>query len=213
MHERETGMSAEIDAIERVGGRLCLDFVNTRSSHYASDAREYLHDYTDLLRWLRGCADGLSAAQAGPLAAQALAHPRLAAAAFAQARVLRDLLYRVFTNVARGTGPARGDVERLDGEVRHALAQRRLVPGANWHWSWIDPDALALPLWQALASSAQLLADDDLTRLKQCPAPDGCGWLFYDTSKNQTRRWCSMRMCGNGAKARRFQQRLRDAAP
>jgi predicted RNA-binding Zn ribbon-like protein len=38
--------------------------------------------------------------------------------------------------------------------------------------------------------------------VRVCAAED-CGWLFLDTSKNHTRRWCSMKSCGNRAKARR----------
>ncbi|GAA0717573.1 CGNR zinc finger domain-containing protein [Dokdonella soli] len=205
-------MNVDIDAIERVGGRLCLDFVNTRASHFASDAQDYLHDYIDLVRWMRGCEGGLGADQARRLTAAARAHPRRAAAVFAQARDLRDLLYRVLNAAARGDAPTLTDVDILDRELAQALAQRRLVPGPSWRWSWADSDALALPLWQALESAGELLVSDDLARLKQCPAPDGCGWLFYDVSKNSTRRWCSMRMCGNGAKARRFQSRQRDRA-
>jgi predicted RNA-binding Zn ribbon-like protein len=34
-----------------------------------------------------------------------------------------------------------------------------------------------------------------------------CRWLFLDTSKNHTRRWCNMRVCGNRMKARRFHAR------
>jgi predicted RNA-binding Zn ribbon-like protein len=44
---------------------------------------------------------------------------------------------------------------------------------------------------------------DDPARVRMCEAPDGCGWLFYDETRNGTRRWCSMKDCGNRAKARR----------
>jgi len=76
---------------------------------------------------------------------------------------------------------------------------------------WGDRRLLRFVGQIVLASGVDLLLGDDPSRLKQCPAPDGCGWLFYDASKNATRRWCSMRMCGNGAKARRFQRRQRGA--
>jgi predicted RNA-binding Zn ribbon-like protein len=85
------------------------------------------------------------------------------------------------------------------------------MPGEHWRWTWRDDAALEHPLRIVLASSVDLLVEDDPARLRQCPAPDGCGWLFHDTSRNATRRWCSMRMCGNGAKSRRFQRRLREA--
>jgi len=199
----------DVDTFERVGGRLCLDFVNTRGSHFDPEAREYLGDYADLVAWLRACEGGLEPRQAAALTALARAHPRRAAAAFARALALRDLLYRVLAAAADGGKPARADLDALNAAIAQACAQRRLAPGAHWRWAWIDEESLELPLWSVLISAADLLVGDDLDRLKQCPAPDGCGWLFYDTSKNRTRRWCSMRMCGNGAKARRFQRRLR----
>ncbi|MFF0739600.1 CGNR zinc finger domain-containing protein [Streptomyces sp. NPDC004111] len=43
----------------------------------------------------------------------------------------------------------------------------------------------------------------DIARLKRC-AEHGCAWVFWDTSKNRSRRWCSMRVCGNRTKARRY---------
>jgi predicted RNA-binding Zn ribbon-like protein len=41
-----------------------------------------------------------------------------------------------------------------------------------------------------------------------CPG-EGCGWLFFDASKNRSRRWCAMEDCGNRAKARRHYRRSR----
>ena len=43
-------------------------------------------------------------------------------------------------------------------------------------------------------------------RLKRC-ADDACGWVFWDVSRNHSRRWCTMRVCGNRAKARRYTAR------
>jgi len=205
-------MTNDLASIERVGGRLCLDFINTRTSHYAEDAREYVDDYAGLVAWLRGCEHGLEAHEATKLMAAARAHPRRAASMFADAIALRGVLYRLLEATSQDQTPARADLDAFNREATEALSKRRLTPAGGWHWQWNDDSALELPLWKVLASAVDLLLDDDPARLKQCPAPDGCGWLFYDTSKNQTRRWCSMRMCGNGAKARRFQRRLREGA-
>lgn len=46
-------------------------------------------------------------------------------------------------------------------------------------------------------------------RLKICPADD-CRWAFYDASRNRSRRWCSMEVCGNRNKVRAFRDRARD---
>ena len=59
--------------------------------------------------------------------------------------------------------------------------------------------------------AAGLLTDAELQRVRQC-AGDPCGWLFYDTSRNRRRRWCTMEGCGNRAKARRYYQRRRGTA-
>jgi predicted RNA-binding Zn ribbon-like protein len=42
--------------------------------------------------------------------------------------------------------------------------------------------------------------------VKECDGHD-CGWLFLDTSKAGRRRWCSMDVCGNRAKAQRYRRR------
>ena len=45
-------------------------------------------------------------------------------------------------------------------------------------------------------------------RLKVCPADD-CRWAFYDRSRNRSRNWCSMEVCGNRAKTRAYRERGR----
>src|SRR5690348_3292605 len=121
-------MKSSLADFERVGGRLCLDFVNTRGSHFDADAREYIADYADLVTWLRLCDGGLDARQATRLLAAARAHPRRAGEVFAKSRELRALLYRIVASRAAGRTPARADVETFDREARAALAERTLVP-------------------------------------------------------------------------------------
>lgn len=59
-----------------------------------------------------------------------------------------------------------------------------------------------------LAAAARLAATGEWSRLKICPAED-CGWAFHDGSRNRSRTWCSMRICGNRAKARNWRLRNR----
>ncbi|HEY1776943.1 MAG TPA: CGNR zinc finger domain-containing protein [Solirubrobacteraceae bacterium] len=51
-------------------------------------------------------------------------------------------------------------------------------------------------------------SDGSWGRLKVC-ADHGCRWAFYDNSKNRSRSWCNMAVCGNRAKAREFRRRRR----
>ena len=52
------------------------------------------------------------------------------------------------------------------------------------------------------------MSDGSFQRLKACPAHD-CLWAFYDYSKNRSKQWCTMEVCGNRAKARSYRERLR----
>jgi predicted RNA-binding Zn ribbon-like protein len=52
------------------------------------------------------------------------------------------------------------------------------------------------------------MADGTWPRVKACPGPH-CGWLFYDGSRNRSRQWCSMAICGNRVKSATFRERRR----
>jgi len=68
-------------------------------------------------------------------------------------------------------------------------------------------------LWPILRSGADLLASEDRERVGQCADDRGCGWLFFDASRNRSRRWCNMEDCGNRAKAKRHYARERVQTP
>lgn len=53
-----------------------------------------------------------------------------------------------------------------------------------------------------LAAAARLAVLDQWRRVKICPADD-CRWAFFDRSRNRSRTWCSMQVCGNREKARK----------
>jgi len=79
-----------------------------------------------------------------------------------------------------------------------------------WGWDFYQA-ALDDIIWPVVRSAADLLTSDTLPMLRICAADD-CQWLFMDTSKNQTRRWCNMKSCGNRAKARRHIERKKQTA-
>ena len=59
---------------------------------------------------------------------------------------------------------------------------------------------------RVLAICAAAAADGTWERLKSCPADD-CHWAFYDFSRNRSRTWCTMSVCGNRAKARTYRSK------
>jgi predicted RNA-binding Zn ribbon-like protein len=69
-------------------------------------------------------------------------------------------------------------------------------------------ELLAPVLW----SAADLVLAPATAPLRCCANPQ-CRWLFLDTSKGATRRWCAMSACGNRAKVRRHAQRQRARRP
>ncbi|ASY62273.1 hypothetical protein SJ05684_c08100 [Sinorhizobium sojae CCBAU 05684] len=56
-------------------------------------------------------------------------------------------------------------------------------------------------------SALSLVANPETDRLKICP---NCEWLFLDRSRNRSRTWCDMAVCGNRTKARRHYRRNRE---
>ncbi|GAA1542890.1 CGNR zinc finger domain-containing protein [Actinomadura kijaniata] len=61
------------------------------------------------------------------------------------------------------------------------------------------------------AAVVESAADGTWPRLKVCQE-DTCRWAFLDTSKNRSRSWCSMRVCGNRTKTRAYRARRRTAS-
>jgi predicted RNA-binding Zn ribbon-like protein len=205
---------------KRIGGRLCLDFVNTvagwvsggrrRGREYADTGlRDKLLRYGDLLAWAE-CAGAVTKNQSRRLGRRAASDPRAAASALASAAELRGALYRIFKSVVENWTPRPADMEVLERELSAARAHQRLarVSGA-FVWTWEDSDReLERVLWPVAGSAAELLTSNDLAMIRQCGGEE-CGWMFLDTSRNHTRHWCNMKECGNRAKVRRFRQRVR----
>jgi predicted RNA-binding Zn ribbon-like protein len=188
-----------------LGERLCLHFANTVEGPLSARPEDFLESYGDLARWAwhTGAIDEEDAER---LAAVARASPGESAATFARAIRLRGAIQRVFRAIARPERPAEADLARLRREYAAAIAEAVLVPGSGFSWG---RDNLRRPLWLVAASAVELLAGGDLRRVKQCPGAGDCGWLFYDTSRAGTRRWCSMEGCGSRVKMRRQYARRR----
>lgn len=189
-----------------IGGRLCLEFCNTVSERFDDQPHDMLREgYRALVHWSRELAL-LSDAQAERLYAQAKAAN--AAAVFADAMSLRDAIYQLFVARMQGQKADAAALAVLNDHYQRTMQQRELIADAagNLSWRWREPDTLDAMLREITLSAVQTLLEDDVTRIRQCP---GCGWLFYDHSRNNSRTWCDMRFCGNRAKNKRFHERLR----
>jgi len=95
----------------------------------------------------------------------------------------------------------------LDAVARTVTLRLRFDPAPRHEPAAGGADgALAL----VLGVVAEAMADGTWSRCKACPGPH-CGWLFYDGSRNRSRQWCSMQLCGNRVKGREFRARQRRA--
>jgi predicted RNA-binding Zn ribbon-like protein len=187
-----------IERLRIVGGDVALDFVNTEDG---DPPVECLRGYGDLVAW--SVLVGLFSAEEGErLVGEADLRPEDAEAVYRDALRLRGALYGVFRALAEGGDVPERDLETLRGYEREALSRGKLVQGdRGFSWEWKDGRDLAGMLWLVAHAATRLLTSGDLDRLKLCA---GCYWVFLDASRNRSRRWCTMEVCGTDAKMRRY---------
>jgi len=138
------------------------------------------------------------------------AHRAQAATVFSAAKEMREAIYRLLRCAASESPPAREDLHRLNSALI-AAEPRAIIEQADRGFGWrinAKPTVAGI-LAPVRWSAADILVGSDSVRVRQC-ANDRCLWLFFDDSKNGTRRWCSMQACGNRAKAHRHYLRHKD---
>lgn len=180
---------------------LCLELANTVAWRGSAPA-ESLHNLRDLLAWLDS-TEALPARAVAELRKWFEAHRAGTAMVFSEAIEIRETLYRLLHSAAMESALASEDLRRLNRALREAPPRAKLERadrGLGWHIE-VKPTAVGM-LAPVLWSAADILIGPDRNRIRQC-ANDRCLWLFFDDSKNSTRRWCSMQACGNRAKAHR----------
>jgi predicted RNA-binding Zn ribbon-like protein len=203
-----------------IGDDLALDFLNSVAAPWGRDI-EWLANGGDLVAWLEQVhaipanASARFRANTGMRALDAVA---------SQARDLREW-FRSFVHEHAGKplkpaalrdlaplnrlleqdeafrqiaiAPPR-DTEERDGDGHRAL---RWQSGRRWR----SPKALLLPIAEAMGD---LVCQKDFTLVRRCEGPT-CTLWFHDVSKGHARRWCSMAVCGNRAKATAHRARTR----
>jgi predicted RNA-binding Zn ribbon-like protein len=199
----------DASSLELVSAKLCLNFANTVGDHKSDDPNERIRTYPELVAWGRHVGI-LTDTAARQLVREASHRPEEARQVFDRAIALREAIYRIFSAVSEQLPPQAADIAILNDALSSAMARARLVrtdKGFAWNWAR-EEGGLDQMLWPITRSAADLLTCDELNLVREC-SNETCGWLFVDTSKNHSRRWCSMSDCGNRAKARRHYARVR----
>jgi predicted RNA-binding Zn ribbon-like protein len=188
------------------GGHLAIDFTNTVGNRGAT-REEHFNHYADLLSWAesRGV---LGRAAAQRLRREAARNPAAAGAALGSALELREALYGLTAAAAAGRKPAPGDLAVFN---RHAAASFSGAHLAAHHeglaLSFADnANPLEAPILAPVTRAAIDLLTSDLRQRVRICGDASCAWLFVDTTRSGTRRWCDMKICGNRNKVRRFRE-------
>jgi predicted RNA-binding Zn ribbon-like protein len=186
-----------------LGGRPALDLVNTLRERWRRRV-ETLVMPADLALWLERAGLPLDGG-AAPVTAEDLA----------DARELREAIDACVQAVVERSALPKAAVERIDAWLAYSGGRPQLA---------LDADGLPVlgerpaghPARRALGAIAfdaahMLGRPEERARVRIC-ASDTCSARFYDRSPAGRRRWCSMRTCGNEAKARRHRARARSGA-
>ncbi|WP_158790126.1 ABATE domain-containing protein [Granulicella sp. L60] len=197
-------LNEAVKPFEMIAGDVSLDLVNTLDFRFReSGAEELLGSYDDLLRFMTQ-SGLLSGAEAQGLDGVDAERGQV----LEQVKELREALAGVLYAGVGGEEAVAAHVSLLEGYFKQASCRRRLMArGSRLVWSWEEVrGTVAAPLWLLAQAAADLMVSERIGQLRTCSA-DACRWLFLDTSKNHSRRWCDMKVCGNRMKARRFQAR------
>jgi len=168
------------------GEPLALDLLNTQWMASGSPA--------DLLATIEGTRAWLAAAGIATVPT-----PQTRRALVAARQAIRDVLAAHAGTVALG---------RLNQVLSHGCLRLSISPPASPEQTLEVDDPAWRPAVMAAASLLELLKQAP-DRIRRCEHP-ACVLWFYDTTRNGTRRWCSMATCGNRAKAHRHYDRVKN---
>jgi predicted RNA-binding Zn ribbon-like protein len=184
-----------INRIRLEGGRPSLDFVNSIHDRFASTPEDYFTSPQRFAAWCRR-AQLLDSKEAKRL--------KIDARGMHEVLTFREHLYELFRSRIRRSEPPAEAIRALDLWLHRAWDDLVLDPVVPQCLSWSRSALSArLPL-ERIALSALEVLRSTRGRLKQCESADSCGWLFYDDTKNNRRRWCAMAVCGVVEKMRRY---------
>jgi predicted RNA-binding Zn ribbon-like protein len=189
-----------------VAGNLALDLVNTVTARNGSPL-DWLAGFGAVADWAAR-SGAFEAAELKRLARLAAADPAKTASALRRLRDLRESLHAVASARASGEAPPSAPLARLERHWKDATGAATLAPLLGLPAWTLEASGLDLVRHRVAWEAVELLRHLDPSRLRVCDGPD-CGWLFLDSSKNNRRRWCDMKDCGNVAKARRHLAKVR----
>jgi predicted RNA-binding Zn ribbon-like protein len=177
---------------DHVAGHLALELCNTKALWGLPTEREYFTAFVVAVLWARE-HEVITVAEAGRLRAEPASRQR---AALGRLRALRAAVFRAGT---------RGEIDLVHPFVSRAVARSRYRSDGRLH----VPYSAGVITDRCALAAHELFTDYGPEAVGLC-ASEACGWVFLDPTHR--RRWCTMAVCGNRAKARRHAARTRSRA-
>lgn len=188
----------EFTASYFLGGLACIDFCNTFDHLHTPPAYDFFQDPRNIADWAKA---------AGILPAKPLRAAAPSKHAAVRLIALRTRIFRILWPLSQGKTPAQTDLDAFNEDWRKAAARRRIVgSGTDFSLQEELTDPIDRIAGSVISTAAELLLSGRADQVRRC---EGCNWLFLDTSRNGMRRWCTMKICGNRAKARRHYEQVR----
>lgn len=181
-------------SVMRIADHIALDFLNT-VAQVEGQPYDFFNSDRDVLKWLSDSG----------LLYTTSASPRKTGELLRHARALRDIILNMVQQKKMGKMP---DFSALNAFLTAAESRPELVlnhEGRVENRRIYQADTPLQQLGPLAEQAAELFTAGDFQLVRQCEHPE-CTLWFYDRTKAHRRRWCSMAVCGNRAKAARFRQ-------
>lgn len=190
-----------------VGGTPTLDFINTEVRMQERPV-DFLVDFESLVEWLIEAK--LVQREAISTESSAWRDSAEKEDTLQEARQLRQQIRVVIEEIAKGQPVSQEKIELLNQQLQRYAGHLRLEIHADgmqeqFISSAEKPSSLLAPLAKEITS---FLSEVDFSLIKGCGQPE-CVRVFYDTTRNHSRRWCSMDICGNRMKVAAYYDRKR----
>jgi predicted RNA-binding Zn ribbon-like protein len=182
-----------------IGGEISLDFINTISWPNTSKEHDWLDQPINFLDWAVA-AKVIDKHTSNVL--KELSQDQLVRQ-MDQVLLIRNDLQEILRPLAFNKNPTSVAIDKLNLLV-HKVSVLRRIDLKSYQWTWTSPTSLIEVAAPLIWDTAHILTSCDHSRIGHCPA---CNWIFYDATRNHTRKWCDMEDCGSRDKALRYYHR------
>lgn len=200
----------ESEKFSLIAQNLFLDFVNTQKMRDGQPF-ETLDTFEDFLGWT--IAVGLLEIEQAKDLLEKFNGENLADKFLQETLKFRNILRELAENIATKKEVSETVIKAINNQLKKQSGYTEIEKGEQgfekrFHFDLREPSKLLQPIAE---SAADFLCYGNFELLRKCESST-CVLYFYDTTKNHKRRWCSMKICGNQAKAAAFYKRKKQTA-